>query len=65
MVELPKGVRLASGCFRPKGGIVTGRCFSRWGYRRMGLEILGLKMLLIDIHIYLASLHLAGTTTYA
>ena len=50
MVELPKGVRLASGYFRPKGGVVTGRCFSRWGYRRIGLEILGLKMLLIEMH---------------
>ena len=65
MAELPKGVRLASGCFRPKGGIVTGRFFSRWGYRRIGLEILCLKMLFIEIHIYLASLYLAGTTTYA
>ena len=58
MAELPKGVRLASGCFRPKGGVVTGRFFSRWGYRRIGLEILGLKMLFIEIHIYVASLHL-------
>ena len=65
MAELPKGVWLASGCFRPKGGVVTGRCFSRWGYRRIGLEILGLKMLFIEIHICLASLHLAWTTTYA
>ena len=59
MAELPNGVRLASGCFRPKGGVVIGRCFSRWGYRRIGLEILGLKMLLIEIHICLASLDLA------
>ena len=65
MAELPKGVRLASGCFRPKGGVVTGRFFSRWGYRSIGLEVLGLNMLVIEIHIYLASLHLAGTTTYA
>ena len=65
MAELLKGVRLASGCFLPKGGVVTGRCFSRWGYRRIGLEILGLKMLFIEIYIYLTSLHLAGTTTYA
>ena len=65
MAELSKGVRLASGCFRPKGGVVIGRCFSRWGYRRIGLEILGLKMLFIEIHIYPASLQLAWTTTYA
>ena len=65
MADLPKGVRLASGCFRPKGGVATGRFFSRWGYRRIGLEILDLNMLFIEIHIYLASLHLAGTTTYA
>ena len=65
MAELPKGVRLASGCFRPKGGVVTVRFFSRWGYRGIGLEILCLKMLFIEIHIYLTSLHLAGTTTYA
>ena len=65
MAELPKGVRLASGCFRPKGGVMTGCFFSRWGNRRIGLEILGSKMLFIEIHIYLASLHLAGTTTYA
>ena len=65
MAELRKGVRFASGCFRPKGGVVIGHFFSRWGYRRIGLEILGLKMLFIEIHIYLASLHLAGTTTYA
>ena len=50
MAELPKGVRLASGCFCPKGGVVTGRWFSRWGYRRIGLDILGLKMLLIEMH---------------
>ena len=42
MAKLPKGVRLASGCFRPKGGVVTGR--------RIGLEILGLKMPLIEVH---------------
>ena len=65
MAELPKGVGLASECFHPKGGVVTGRFFSRGGYRRIGLDILGLKMLFIEIHIYLASLHLAGTTTYA
>ena len=65
MAELPKGVRLASGCFRLKGGVVTGRFFSRWGYRRIGLEILGLKRLFIEIHIYVTSLYLAGTTTYA
>ena len=65
MAELPKGVRLASGYFRPKGGVVTGRFFIRWGYRRIRLEILGLKMFFIEIHVYLASLHLAGTTTYA
>ena len=35
------------------------------GYRRIGLEILGIKMLFIEIHICLASLHLAWTTTYA
>ena len=35
------------------------------GYWRIGLEILGLKMLFIEIHICLASLHLAWTTTYA
>ena len=32
MAELPKGVRLvyhASGYLSPKGGVVTGRCFSR------------------------------------
>ena len=50
MAELPKGVRLASGCFRPKGGVVTGCFFSRWGYRRIGLEILGLKMPLIEMN---------------
>ena len=49
MAELPKGVRLASGCFRPKGGVVTGRCFKQMGYRRIGLEILGLKMPLIEM----------------
>ena len=48
-----RGVRLvyhASGCFRPKGGVVTGRCFKQMGYRRIGLEILGLKMPLIEMH---------------
>ena len=65
MAELPKGVRLASGYFCPKGGVVTGRCHWVGGYRGIGLEILSLKMLFIEIHIYLTSLHLAGTTTYA
>ena len=65
MAELPKGVRLASGYFRQKGGVVTGRCHWVGGYRGIGLEILSLKMLFIEIHIYLTSLYLAGTTTYA
>ena len=50
MAELPKGVRLTSGCFRPKGGVVTGHCFKQMGYRRIGLEILGLKMPLIEMY---------------
>ena len=64
MAELPKGHDLLLGAFVQRGG-VTGRFFCSWGYRRIGLEILGLKMLFIEIHIYLASLHLARTTTYA
>ena len=65
MAELPKGVRLASGYLVERGGIVTGRCHLVGGYRGIRLEILGLKRLFIEIHIYLTSLHLARTTTYA
>ena len=65
MVELPKGVRLASGYFVQNGGVVTGCCHLVVRYRGIGLEILGLKRLFIEIHIYLTSLYLAGTTTYA
>ena len=49
MAELPKGVRLASGCFRPKGGVVTGRCFSKWGIEGSDWRF-DLKMLLIEMH---------------
>ena len=66
MAELPKGVRLASGYFCRKGWRRDWALpLSRWGYRGIGLEILSLKMLFIEIHIYLTSLHLAGTITYA
>ena len=66
MAELPKGVRLASGYFCRKGWHRDWTLpLSRWGYRGIGLEILSLKMLFIEIHIYLTSLHLARTTTYA
>ena len=65
MTELPKGVRLASGYFVQKGGFVAGRLHRVAEYRGIGLEILSLKMLFIEIHIYLISLYLARTTTYA
>ena len=34
MAELPKRVRLASGYFCPKGGVVTGRCHFVGGVSR-------------------------------
>ena len=34
MAELPKGVRLGSGYFRPKGGGVTGHCHCVGGVSR-------------------------------
>ena len=65
MAELPKGVRLASGYFVQKGGVVTG-CLHKVGeVSRDQIGDLGLKRLFIEIHIYLTSLYLARTTTYA
>ena len=65
MAELQKGVQLASGYFRPKGGVVTGRCHWVGGVSRDRIGDFEFKVLFIEIHIYLTSLHLAGTTTYA
>ena len=65
MAELPEGVRLASGYLVERGGVVTGRCHLVGGVSRDRIGVLGLKRLFIEIHIYLTSLHLAGTTTYA
>ena len=57
-------VRLASGCFHPKGASGQGVALVE-GVSKDRIGDFGLKMLFIEIHIYLASLHLAGTTTYA
>ena len=67
MAELPKGVWLvyhASGCFVQKGASWQGVALVD-GLSKDWIGDFGLKMLFIEIHIYLASLHLAWTTTYA
>ena len=50
MAELPKGVRLASGYFRPKGGVVTWRCHRVGGVSKDRIGDFDLKMLLIEMH---------------
>ena len=65
MAELPKGVRLASGYLVERGGVVTGCSHLVGGVSRDRIGDFGLKRLFIEIHIYLTSLYLSGTTTYA
>ena len=67
MAELPKGVRLV---YMLRGSLV--QMGVSWqgvalvdGLSKDWIGDFGLKMLFIEIHIYLTSLHLAGTTTYA
>ena len=43
MTELPKGVRLASGYFVQKGGVVTGRCHRVGGVSRDWIGDFGFK----------------------
>ena len=50
MAELPKGGSTCLRVFRSKGGVVTGRLHRVVGVSRIGLEILSLKMLLIEMH---------------
>ena len=67
MAELPTGVRLvyhALGCFVQKGASWQGVALVD-GLSKDWIGDFGLKMLFIEIHIYLALLHLAWTTTYA
>ena len=67
MAEVPKGVRLVymlRGAFVQKGASWQGVALVD-GVSKDRIGDFGLKMLFIEIHIYLTSLHLAGTTTYA
>ena len=50
MAELPKGVRLASGYFVQKGGVVIGRLHRVGGVSRDRIRDFDLKMLLIEMH---------------
>ena len=50
MAELPKGVRLASGYFVQKGGVVTGRLHRVGGVSRDRIGDFDLNMLLIEMH---------------
>ena len=65
MAELPKGVRLASGYPVERGGVVIGHCHLVGWVSRDQIGDFGFKEAFIEIHIYLTSLYLAGTTTYA
>ena len=48
-----------------KGGIVTGRLHRVGWVSRDRIGDFGFKEVFIEIYIYLTSLYLAGTTTYA